>query len=1720
MRGSHHGYWNYCVYARFATVCFLVACCWPRVAVSQSPCAAIDFHASQVTSCTPALLTFTATGAPLGSEYYWDFGNGFVKGTDTVFKSYTQAGRQTISLLVKLPTSAYCDTIIKQDYITILASPTPRPYATPQELCNGPDTVTFSDSTASIVSREWIIDGYQYTNAAQTISHVFTSPGNKSVTLRVENGNGCEAIFTQSDFVKIFSNVQADFCATMNFSGSVTSVQFRPSITPGNLQVASYQWTFQNGSPATSTQQNPTVNFPSGQASDVTLQITTNSGCSYSFTRQDFVMPLAVAQEDSICVGEVVTIDDLTSGTGRGFFGWNFGSASIDDQGANSFDLIYSNSGYQSMALSYRYSQNGCQNLANIQNVVYVKGPEVKFTSNSRFHCDTPASIPLTGQVNNPPNTSSTYTWHLYDTLGNPLPGTPIGPLSSPGTTYTLREFGFFDVELVVANSNGCTVSSRSNQFLRIGQPVADFAADTQVVCSKSPIQLTDLTQPASPQGNTYTYEWEVQHADSSMISFNYTSQTPTVLLKVPGKYHVTMIVKNGTTCADTITKNNFLTVNGVNGTISLSSAMICTGESAGAEVNIWSMYPDNSTSSLDLTWKVPPPENVTIDDDKADSTGITFHKNGCYGVTALVENQTGCKASLTKLGGVCVGTNPVFETDSNFCGNVPIQLQDKSGQGPTGWEWVADPPTASFLPSATDPNAQVIFQQDTTYHLSLVTSKIIGPNDICYDTSTHVIDIHTPVAHFTTEDTLLYCAPATVHFSSTSQHYDELHWNFGDGSTLETSNTAPFYSYPRNNLQGWTVELVALTNEGCTDTFLQENLIRVLGPMPEFTISDSVGCEEVAVQFTNNSQNVVSFLFDYGDATLPDTGAIHPHTYTASGLQDSTLYTPTLVGRDAFNCTASYTDSILVYNSPVADFTADKPVGCRPLSVKFEDRSQRALEWAWDLDGDGLTDTTGQHPQRTYPDTDTIDVRLAVTGLGGCQDTLVQSDFIRVAVEATPRFSMSAHSGCDSVYVEFTDLSTHSTQMVLDYGDNSTPSFDTLLPHVYRYDYVNGTADSMIFYPTLKAMNGLGCFSEYQDTVVVYANPQLQVTTDTTEGCAPLEVELTGMGNFTHLWEWHFDGDGLTDARGTAPTYIFPPGTFDIKAISTSTHGCKDSLLLESYISARQPPRVAISYSDSAICPGDSVLFRDQSYSPGRLVAFSWSFGTPLDSSQLPNPQWIIYPTPGYYDVSLAVTDESGCTDTGTFSGIIHVKDSAAPPPPAIRYVTVEDNQWVKVYWEESELNDFSSYFLHREDATQNPLKTTTQVADTSYGDNGPIDVQQRSYCYAAGQIDECGNTSALSPWHCTIVLDVDTLAASTNELTWTPYRGWNTVAGYEVFRAVDSTDTFRRLASLPGSQTTYVDRELCDSRYCYYVVAIHPNGNYRSRSNSACAQPRYIYPTKAPILATVTVLDSQMLFVRWQPMQHPNLLHYHLDRQHPDLGWEEDVAVTQGTEFVDMPVDIDREQMQYRVQMEDECRQLSPYSNPGHNIVATSRIDNDAVTLSWTPYREWLKGVNSYHVQLWTGSFWKKVGTTSGQDTTFIDTAYYQDLEAPWCYRIVGYERLGDSSISNNTCVIFPSRIWAPNAFSPNSDGINDVFNIKSTSLNRHTGQSLLDYEMKIYNRWGQLVFVSRDWEHGWRGLINGRMAPAGVYLYTVSATGYDGFTYERQGNLTLMR
>lgn len=172
-----------------------------------------------------------------------------------------------------------------------------------------------------------------------------------------------------------------------------------------------------------------------------------------------------------------------------------------------------------------------------------------------------------------------------------------------------------------------------------------------------------------------------------------------------------------------------------------------------------------------------------------------------------------------------------------------------------------------------------------------------------------------------------------------------------------------------------------------------------------------------------------------------------------------------------------------------------------------------------------------------------------------------------------------------------------------------------------------------------------------------------------------------------------------------------------------------------------------------------------------------------------------------------------------------------------------------------------------------------------------------------------------------------------------------------------------------------------------------------------------------------------------------------------------------------------------------------------PGEEITFIA----EAVNPGFNPIYEWVINGNV----VYSGS--SNTYTTSNitGDATVICRLYTEES----CF-------IPEPAESNSLTIKVRSvEIYLPNSFYPNSTHGNNEFKVISIS------SSIADYQMNIYNRWGENIFSTSDPTEGWDGTYKGKEAPAGVYVYVIDYTVFDSDTGDgnaahKSGTVTLLR
>ncbi|MDI1235198.1 MAG: PKD domain-containing protein [bacterium] len=198
------------------------------------------------------------------------------------------------------------------------------------------------------------------------------------------------------------------------------------------------------------------------------------------------------------------------------------------------------------------------------------------------------------------------------------------------------------------------------------------------------------------------------------------------------------------------------------------------------------------------------------------------------------------------------------------------------------------------------------------------------------------------------------------------------------------------------------------------------------------------------------------------------------------------------------------------------------------------------------------------------------------------------------------------------------------------------------------------------------------------------------------------------------------------------------------------------------------------------------------------------------------------------------------------------------------------------------------------------------------------------------------------------------------------------------------------------------------------------------------------------------------------------------------------------------------------YSVAGIDSCGTQCSAGRVGKPIFLQGQMigNNEASVIYFSPYQQWLGNNITYSIQKLSMGNWSAINIQAN-NAPYNDALFLNRSELQACYRIEAFEKSQPQIVthSNEVCIPYIPTLFVPTAFSPNDDGINDVYDI--------TGFGLKNYSLTVYNRWGQLVFSGAD-KQAW----DGSKAIEGVYLIMVQYTTNAGIKLNQRVTVNLLK
>ena len=1604
---------------------------------------------------------------------------------------------------------------------TTSVNPLPSANFTATNVCIG-NTTTFTDisniTTGTITSWSWNF-GDGGVSGAQNPTHTYATSGSQTVSLTITSSTGCTASYTGT--VSVNPLPVANFTSLNSCQNSSSAFTDLSSVSSGNI--TGYAWNFGDG--GSSTQQNPSHSYSTSGNFNVTLQVTTAGGCTNSITQPVTVYPLPVASftGTTVCIGAATNFVNTSVISAGGIAGesWSFGDLATSTTSNPSH--TYSTSGSFNVTLVVT-SSNGCTDTVT-QPVTVNALPVANAGTDQDICMGSSATLTATG--------GTSYLW----SPGNATTATIIVNPSS-NNTYTVT----------VTNANGCVATDPVNVYVH-ALPTVNAGAD-QNICNGSSATLS------STASGSVTYLWNPGAIAIQSIIVNPSTTT---------NYTVTVTDANGCIARDTVR----VTVNPIPAVNAGPDQTICDGSTVslsatGAASYTW--YPGNISGSTMLVTpssnstyvvvgssaagcqfsdtinvivnpipvvNLPPtfvcPGTTTVLD--AGNTGsvyswstgettqtITVSDSGSYAVVVTTPNGCSTLGNTTvTVGGAVVGNPTVLNlctgqsgtlsagnsgstylwsngaTTQNITVNTPgsytVRVTDINGCSATFVNTVnvnpvpvpafSAPPVCFGMPtvftslstissgfitgyqwgfgngySASTLNPSYTYAYVGSYGVTLTVTSDAG----CHASLTQYVTVYqVPIAAFSTPAVCLNNASAFAdHSIPGSGTITDWQWNFGDGSTSTLQSPGHNYSTAGT----YTSSLIVTTSHGCVDTVTHSVVVNGL-PNAAFTTSNV--CDHAPVTVTNSSTSnygsITSYQWSMGDGSTA-SNANPSHTYSDTGT-----YVMQLVVTSSLGCTDTITNPVQIYPVPVADFST--VAGCQNSTMPFTNlttiSSGNIVSYSWNF-GDG-TATVQANPTHSYTTTNTFNITLIATSDHNCRDTVNYP----LTVYPLPVANFTAMDACEGAQVSFVDNSTISSGSIMQWSWNlGDGSSSALSQPVHNYG-TNGT-----FHVLLNVTSDQGCNSTYTQNVNIFPMPQVAFTAN--EPCFGSATQfynqstVNGGGTFSALWDF---GNGQTSTSNNPNLTFAAAGQQNVTLTVTTASGCVSTLTQPAWV--HTPPIAQFGANDN--CLGQLTNFTDQSVAnDGAIASWNWSFGD-NSSSTLSAPDHM-YLSTGNFSVALAITTVYGCNDQ------------------ALRGVNIWEIPSPQVAANNACLHD------------------SVSMMDVSTSDSGQV----LTYSWDMGD----GSTSTqTAPVHAymqygnydVVLTAINQYGCSNTDLAHVTVHPLPDIQFMGDSVCLNTANSFTNNSTIPnGTINTYFwsfgDGSTSGSTNPnhLYASAGAYNVSLIGTSNHGCINNA---------LRTVLVKSNPVAqFIGGGNGCSDFEAHFADHSTTPDgtiSGWlwdfgDGDVSTTQNpahtySQAGTFPVTLTVVSTNGCQAMIQQNGAVTAFPSPLADFeMDASGIDNISPVIHYTNLSAGYSGYT------WT------FGDGSSTSTDVNPVHVYADTGS-FITQLIVVNNYGCRDTILRTIEIGPrSTLFAPNCFTPNGDGINDIFFPKWTQMK--------DLYVVILDRWGLELTSWHGLYGSWDGNYKGRPVQDDVYVYKIHGIGNDNIYYEWVGHVSVVR
>ncbi|MEX2380608.1 MAG: PKD domain-containing protein, partial [Vicingaceae bacterium] len=674
----------------------------------------------------------------------------------------------------------------------------------------------------------------------------------------------------------------------------------------------------------------------------------------------------------------------------------------------------------------------------------------------------------------------------------------------NPSHTYIDR--GNYSLQMIIEDKYGQFDTVLNRNYIRLSKPRADFQFDIENACNNNTVNFQNQSSFATQ------YEWNLGSIGSS------TNIHPSVTYNQSGNELIELTAIDSNACTDRTVKN--ISLGSPNPFFDFNS-QLCLGDTVKLASNV--------LNYSNYEWQIG--SQIL----NGDTVKYIARDTGRFTVRIRAYDTNSCSTTFTSTKQLIVSdpkADFIFKDSPIACDYYDLNVSNLSS-GAEDYIWLLGNGDSLF-----DKNQTYRYRDSGVFELQLFAFK-----EGCVDISNQKqLTVNRAYVDFELQQNS-NCLPIQAQFLDRSSAAVSWSWSFGDGDSSSVKNPQHTFTQ-KSDFQSLNI----VDTNGCKAR-VEKSELKVHRAVPQADRWE--GCAPLTIQFSDSTQNVVNYFWDFGDGNTSNQ-QFPSHTYDFPGTYDLRLISQSVEG--CYDTTVI--ESAIVAGSVEADFsTSALESACAPHMAVFENHSKGAVNYAWSF-GDGKQ-STKETPIHVYHNAGQFDVQLIVDNGFSCTDTLVKENRFNINTPEV-NFSMTDSAFCGSHEVEFKDLSKRIASRKWFFGDGST---STDLNPTHFYDEVKRYTVSLIVTDTA------GCVENLSKSIRIKRKPIASFSLDSSYSCVPASISFRNhsseLESPTYKWVLNQETYAAFDT-----TLIFnEQASYDVSLVVENANACADTLMRENHL-------------------------------------------------------------------------------------------------------------------------------------------------------------------------------------------------------------------------------------------------------------------------------------------------------------------------------------------------------------------------------------------------------------------------------------------------------------------------------------------------------------------------------------------------------------------------